>query len=209
MKHLIIFLLTLIPLNVFCSQRYLFYLHGRIIEDQGIHAVDTVHGYGAYQYEDILKAFRNAGFTVISDVRSKDVHPGFYQHKVENQIDSLIGTGVKPNDITVVGASKGAIISMFISSDLKNKDLNFVFLAGCDDDILHRFPEIQFCGNILSIYEKSDTEQSCARFKENTSLTIPHYKEIELNTGLKHGFLFKALPEWIDPAINWANNNYE
>ena len=192
------------------AQRYLFYLHGKIIEDQGANAVDTVNGFGAYQYEDILNTFKKAGFTVMSEVRQKDTDPVAYAHKVVSQIDSLIKAGVNANDITVVGASKGAIISMLISAYLKNKDVNFVLLAGCINNILQYYPDIQFCGNILSIYEESDDiGHSCAGVKEKTRLTIPHYKEIALHTGLKHGFLYKPLPVWVEPAIKWANKIYQ
>jgi hypothetical protein len=211
MKIFNLILISFIASTTISGQRYLFYLHGRIIEDQGIHAVDSANGYGAYRYEDILDAFRKSGFTVLSEVRQKNTNPLEYAHKVVNQIDSLIKKGIKPDDITVVGASKGAIISMFVSSYLKNKDVNFVFLAGCSEEILQHFPEIEFCGNILSIYEKSDDKGglSCSQFKDRSPLTIPHYKEIELNTGLRHGFIYKPLPEWIDPAVKWANKNYE
>lgn len=210
MKLLIVFLLSCLSLNGAFGQKYLFYLHGAILEYQGRNAVDTVNGYGAYEYDDILNVFKKANFIVLSEVRQKNTNPVKYAHKIVFQIDSLIKKGVKPNDISVVGASKGAIISMLISSFLKNKDVNFVFLAGCNNGVFQHFPEIQFCGNILSIYEKSDNiGHSCISFKRSTNLTIPHYKEIELNTGMKHGFLFKPLPVWVEPAIKWANKNYE
>src|SRR3982750_2641969 len=110
--RLLILLITLISSTMSFAQGYLFYLHGKIIEDQGANAVDTVNGFGAYQYEDILNTFKKAGFTVMSEVRQKDTDPVAYAHKVVSQIDSLIKAGVNANDITVVGASKGAIISM-------------------------------------------------------------------------------------------------
>lgn len=198
------------PVTLIFGQHYLFYLHGKIVEDQGANAVDTINGFGAYQYEDILDAFRKANFTVFSEVRQKNTDPSNYAHKIVNQIDSLMSEGVQPNNITVIGASKGAVISMFISSYLKNKNVNFVFIAGCNNDILEHFPEIQFCGNILSLYEKTDDiGRSCLNFKQSSNQSIPHYKEIELNTGLKHGFLYKPLPQWMEPAIKWANKNYQ
>ncbi len=210
MRLFLLLLITLISSTMVFGQRYLFYLHGKIIEDQGVNAIDTVNGYGAYEYENILTAFKKADFIVLSEARPKNTDPVEYAHKIVNEIDSLITKGVKPNDITVVGASKGAVISMFISSYLKNKEVNFIFLAGCNEDGFKNFSEIQFCGNILSIYEKSDDiGHTCANFKKSTRLTISHYKEIELNTGLKHGFLYKPLREWIEPAIKWANKNYE
>ncbi|RXM49597.1 hypothetical protein BOQ64_22965 [Chryseobacterium sp. CH25] len=33
---------------------------------------------------------------------------------------------------------------------------------------------------------------------------VKDFKELELNTGLHHGFLFKALKDWIVPAKNWV-----
>lgn len=190
-------------------QRYLFYLHGKIVEDQGAHAVDTVYGFGAYEYDNILDAFRTANFEVLSELREKDTDPVAYARKISGEVDHLLHNGVQPVHITIVGASKGAIIAMLASSFLKNKDLNFVLIAGCMDGILQQFPGIQFCGNILSIYESSDhMGKSCSEIKSQTSLAMPHYKEIELHTGLGHGFLYKPLAEWVAPAIRWAGNNY-
>ena len=192
------------------GQHYLFYLHGKIMEDQGVHAMDTLNGYGVYEYENILNTFRGKNFTVLSEVREKNTNPVDYAHKIVNQIDSLIKMGTEPGNITVVGASKGAVISMLVSSYLKNENVNFVFLAGCNNDLLKQFAEIKFCGNILSIYERTDDiGHSCMEFKKRTALTIPHYKEIEINTGLKHGFLYKPLPEWINPTLKWAAKDYE
>lgn len=190
------------------SQRYLFYLHGRIVEDQGPHAVDSVNGYGAYRYLDILESFRK-NFTVLSEVRARNTDPRSYGQKIAKQIDSLISIGIRPNQVTVVGASKGSIIAMLVSSHLKNKDVNFVFMAGCNESIAQLFPEIKFYGNILSIFEKSDTiGRTCQSFRSRSSSTISHYKEIELSTGLRHGFIFRPLDEWVNPASQWASGNY-
>lgn len=192
------------------GQLYLFYLHGKIVEDQGADAVDTVYGFGAYQYKDILNAFRKEKFIVISEVRGKNTDVGEYAEKIKKQIDSLLHTGVPAVNITIAGASKGAVIAMLTSSILKNKDVNFVFIAGCNEDNFNRLPPINFCGNILSIYERTDSiGRSCTSAKNRSLQQVPHYKEIELNTGLKHGFLYKPLPEWLIPVIQWAKGNYE
>ncbi len=209
MKTLLLALLSMvIAATESYGQQYLFYLHGAIVEDQGADAVSPQ--FGKYEYNNILNAFRKEKFKVISEVRAKDTDPETYAHKVVKQIDSLLKTGAKPNNITVVGASKGCLIAMYVSSFLKNKDVNFVFLAGCFGNISTMSPDINFCGNILSIHEKSDgIGRSCAELKKRSSQAIPHYKEIELNTGLKHGFIYKPLQEWVAPAIKWARNDYE
>jgi hypothetical protein len=205
----VVYILLHGPLISF-SQGIIFYLHGKIVEDQGIPAIDTLQGYGTYQYEDILDAFRQKKFTVISEVRERATNPFDYARKLAQRIDSCIKKGVAPDQITVIGASKGAVIAMICSSYLGNKDVNYVFLAGCNKELLEGFSDIKFQGNILSIYEKSDDiGRSCSGFKNRPLQIIPHYKEIELHTGLKHGFLYRPLPEWVMPAIKWAANDYK
>lgn len=58
------------PTSVDPAKRYMFYLHGKIIEDQGIPAVSPE--YGTYEYEAILAKLASFGFTVISEQRTKD-----------------------------------------------------------------------------------------------------------------------------------------
>lgn len=211
MKRLLHILFILISfVTVSPAQNYLFYLHGRIVEDQGANAVDKVNGFGAYQYNDIIKTLQHEGFVVISECRKPNTDVKAYAAKVVGQIDSLMKKGVKPGAITVVGASKGSMIAMNVSSLVKNEKVNYVFMAGCSDYTLQSFPGLSFCGNILSIYEESDDMgRSCNTVKSKSTLAVPHYKEIELHTGLRHGFLYKPLPEWIKPVAAWGNGKYE
>jgi hypothetical protein len=107
----------------------------------------------------------------------------------------------------VAGTSKGGFITMFTSGILKNPDINYVLIGCCEegsltDDSVHLY------GNILSIYEKSDRFHSCQKQKAKKGNNVKRFKEIELNTGLKHGFLYKAMDEWIVPASKWAKGNY-
>ncbi len=201
----------ILSLSIFTcyGQKFVFYLHGKIIENQGPDAVETANGYGSYKYLDIIDSLKKRNFTVISEARKPNTNVTAYAQLIAGKIDSLLKKNIAPNTITVIGASKGAIIAMYVSSYVKNKDVNYVFMAACDDEIYNKCADIMYYGNILSIYEKSDSLNggSCEKFKDR-SKKISHYKEIELNTGLKHGFIYKPLPAWLDPATQWANNNY-
>jgi hypothetical protein len=190
------------------AQKYLFYLHGKIIEDKGVNAVSP--HFGVYRYEAIIDSFREGNFIVMSEVRKSNTNISAYARYIADKIESLLKTGVEAKNITVIGASKGALIAMYVSTFLKNHDLNFVFLAACNEDNFTSFPDLRFHGNILSIYERSDDiGRSCLRFRDKASSNIIHYKEIELNTGLQHGFIFRPLPEWMKPAMDWANARYK
>lgn len=208
MRSIFLFIVLLISTEIaFGQQRYVFYLHGAIIESEGPNAVSSE--YGPYQYFDILRTFRSENFTVLSENRKPNTDVVEYAHHIVDQINGYIKTGIEPGNITVVGASKGGLIAMFVSSFLKNPKVNFVLLACCNDNNLEQYKELNLCGNILSIYEKSDAiGHSCEKFIKRSNQSVPHYKEIVLNTGLKHGFLYRPLPEWVKPTVKWANRNY-
>ncbi|MCD6019632.1 MAG: hypothetical protein K0S53_2753 [Bacteroidetes bacterium] len=191
------------------GQNVVFYLHGKIVENKGPNAVDSINGYGAYKYFDILDSLKKRNFTVMSEVRKANTNVTSYAQIVAGQIDSLLKRHIQPQHITVIGASKGSIIAMYVSTYVKNKDVNYVFMGACDDEIYSQRSDILFYGNILSIYEKSDSLNgvSCHKFRDR-SKAMPQYKEIELNTGLRHGFIYKPIREWLEPATSWANGNY-
>src|SRR5512141_303008 len=58
------------PTSIDLTKRYMFYLHGRIIEDQGIPAVSSE--YGTYEYEAILEKLTSHRFAIISEQRQKN-----------------------------------------------------------------------------------------------------------------------------------------
>ncbi|RDV11878.1 alpha/beta hydrolase [Pontibacter diazotrophicus] len=190
-----------IPSGIDNTQYYLFYLHGKIVEDQGIHA--SSERFGKYEYEKILNRLEKNNIKVISEPRPKGTDVESYSTKVANQINDLIYSGVNPENITVVGASKGSVIAMLISTKLANPKLNFVLLANCNNWVLENLT-IDLHGDILSIYEKSDNiGRSCLSIKTSSS-GVRKYNEVELTTGLGHGFIFQPIDEWVLPTIEWA-----
>jgi len=190
------------------DDRYIFFLHNRFLEE---HQLNEAHPeFGRTEYLEIITEFKKNGFIVISEKRTGNVNPREYASRVVIQIDSLLTTGIDPKKITVVGTSKGGYIAQYVATLANNPNLNFVFIASFRDSDIENIPEINYCGNILTIYEKSDPfGVSAVMRKETSTCDIKHFKEIELNTGIGHGFLFKPLKEWIQPTISWANGNYQ
>lgn len=190
------------------DQRYIFFLHNKFIEENDL---STPHPeYGKAEYNEILASFRKDNFIVYSEIRKKNTNAYDYAEKIANQINKLLKKGVPPNKITVIGTSKGGYIAQYVSTFVANPDMNFVFIGSFRDIDIEQIPDINYCGNILTIYEKSDIYGvSAIKRKETSKLKINHFKEVELNTNLKHGFLFKALDLWIAPCKKWANGNYE
>jgi hypothetical protein len=180
------------------ATRYVFYLHGRIVEEQGARAVSP--DFGAYDYTGITRALAAPGFVVVSEIRAKDTDPERYADSVVAEIGRLRNRGVPEEHITVVGASKGAGITLRVSERLAAPQVGFVALAGCNDDGHARSG---LHGRVLSVYEESDElGRSCAkRFAASRDLTA--HDEVHLNTGLQHGFLYRPLREWVEPVVAW------
>lgn len=190
------------------DDRFVFFLHNRFLED---HDLSDVHPqFGRAQYTEIIAEFEKSGLNIISEHRSTVVNAREYAAEVVAQIDSLLKAGTAPQRITVVGTSKGGYIAQYVSTLANNAELNFVFIASHSADDIQRMPEINYCGNILTISEKSDPYSASAiERKEGSTCVIKHFEEIELNTGLGHGFLFQPLKEWMEPTIQWAKGNYD
>jgi len=209
--------ISLLVVFVFCSlifscaeeknDRFIFFLHNRFLEE---HNLNELHSeFGRTEYLEIINEFKKRGFNVISEKRNGNVNARAYAIGIVAKIDSLIKTGTNPKKITVVGASKGGYIAQYVSTLANNPNLNYVFIASFRNSDIQNIPEINYCGNILTIYEKSDPfGVSALKRKKTSSCKIEYFKEIELNTGMGHGFLFKPLKEWIEPTIKWANGNY-
>lgn len=189
-------------------ERHLFFLHNRFIQ---LNDPDAVHPeYGKAEYLEIVESFREDGFIVYSEKRPAETDFREYAKKVVVQIDSLLKNGVSPRNITVVGTSMGGYIAQYVSTWLANPGVNFVFVGAYMDPDITEFPDIHFCGHILNIYEATDPMGvSAIRRVHYSKLKVSRFEQIRLNTGLNHGFLYKALPEWIEPAKAWARGEFD
>ena len=187
------------------SQRYVFYLHGKIIEDLGPSGISP--RFGAYDYAGIVQALERAGLAVISEVRPKNTDPSIYADKIVGEIRSKMALGVPAENITVIGASKGSVIAMLASSRLRVDGIRYVFLANCND-WMERTYAPRFSGDVLSIYEASDDiGQSCRPFARR-SAALRRFREIKLETGLGHGVVYRPLSDWVGPATTWAKETH-
>jgi hypothetical protein len=198
------------PNSIEPSDQYLFYLHGKIIEDQGIPAVSP--DYGEYEYEAILERLSGFGFVVISEQRPKNTDGVKYARKVVAQIKALLEAGVPAKNITVLGVSKGSYIAIFASHFLENDEVNYVLLGSCHPDEIELLKQNQITlhGNILSIFDSVDKYAgSCEELflLSESNGGLSRHDEIVLNIGTGHGILYQPLDEWILPTVDWANKN--
>lgn len=183
-----------VPATVDKNKKYVFYLHGAIVQAQGENAVSPQ--YGKYMYRDIVNALSSKGYYVISEVRPKDANSGDYARKVAEQAKKLMDKGVPANHIIIIGASAGGGIAMNAADVLSNPDINYALMG------VHAGGKITICGNFFSVYESSDATGSIAKSFEGNRC-VKGFKEIKLNMGNGHGFLYQPYKEWMEPLVQW------
>lgn len=185
------------------NKKYIYYLHGRIIEIQGKNAISEE--YGKYEFDSIVTALSDSDRIVIAEVRTENVDYIYYAKKVSKEIDSLIATGIQPTNITIIGASKGAIIASHISN-INLNPVNYVLLAG-NNEYQEKNNDWKFHGQVLCFYDLSDTiAGGNYDYWKNRENYTNKFEQIELKTHLGHGFLYKPLKEWIEPTRKWILN---
>ena len=188
--------------------RHLIYVHGRIVQmEQSARPKSPEYGY--YEFEKILAAFRDRGFEVTGEIRPKDATVSDAADHVADQVRRLLASGVPADHVTVVGASMGASIAFLASARLKNPDLRFATLGAClatNVEALVQEEGAGPSGRLLAIREASDElDGACPAWKDTVASAGPlRAREIVLHNGLRHGFLYKPLPEWVDPVARWA-----
>jgi hypothetical protein len=140
---------------------FVYYLHGKIVEDSGPEGVSPK--FGRYDYPGILAALRRPG----------------------------------------IGASKGSVIAMLVSTRLQVPGVRYVLLANCNDWVIeHLDPRLS--GDVLSIYEASDDLGGSCVPMVKRSAAVGRFSEIRLETGLGHGIVYRPLEAWVTPALDWT-----
>jgi pimeloyl-ACP methyl ester carboxylesterase len=188
--------------------RHLIYLHGRIVQEQQS-ARPRHPQFGYYELEKILDAFRDRGFDVSGEIRPKAASLSESADRVVAQVRRLLESGVPADHVTVVGASMGAAIAFRASAQLQNPDVRFCVLGACLSESVRGLLADEGkapSGHVLSIREATDDSTgACKPWKNDLdSRSLLVAREILVDTGLSHGFLYRPIPEWVNPVLEWA-----
>lgn len=179
------------------AANYLLFFHNYYVETKGTD--------GDCKYYDILKAFTDKGYTVISEIRPKDASVIEYAKKATVNIQKLLDAGVPSENITVAGHSKGGVIAIQVVSLLEKPKVNYVIMAGCGIKNQEKsYPDFsRLKGNILSIYATSDKIAGSCIATFSQSKNDVSIKEIALESAAGHQLFFKPTDVWLEPVMGW------
>ena len=189
------------PDQVNPNESYVFYIHGAIMETEGADAVSPE--FGLYEFSEILEYFAGSGYNVIGEIRGPTPDTEQYADHIIESVKSLQSQGVPSTQIALMGFSKGAGITLDASSRLDDPNVKYVLIGICGD-WLDR--DLVLTGKVLSLYEESDPYGSSCQELADRSPELVEFKEIVFTTGKSHGTFYTADPLWMDPVIDWLDN---
>jgi len=192
------------PSEINAKEKYVFYSHGFIVE--GTNPTPVNPRWGMYDFPNIKKALSDESYNLIAYHRPKGTDPRSYAKKLANEVNSLINKGVKAENITFIGFSRGGAITVLTSNYLADERINFVILAGCSGFVKSN-PELTVFGQVFSIFETSDGAGSC-QFLIDRNNKVNSFEEISISTGKEHGAFYNPLPEWVVPVKRWIKEKH-
>lgn len=188
------------PSEIRANERYVIYSHGLIVEGDDPRPVHPTRG--VYDFPAIKQAlFLDGNFNLIAHQRPKNTEIAAYVATLESWVRRLVSAGVRPSRITLVGFSRGGQLTAYASGRLADLGLNTAIMGACSDGDIARDPPLTLRGNLLSIYETTDSVLSCETLAKRSELTS--FEEVAISTGKEHGAFFRPLPEWVEPLKQW------
>ena len=191
------------PSEINASEKYVFYSHGKIIE--GKNPRPTHARWGTYDFPKVKAALSDNSYNLLAYHRPKNTKPREFARKLSANVHSLIAQGVNPENISLVGFSRGGEITILASSYVKSNDINIILLASCSG-FMRDHPEFKVTGKVHSIYETSDGVGSC-QFLIEQSEQAKKFEELAISTGKEHGAFYNPLPKWLIPVKKWLKGN--
>ena len=193
------------PPNVDPDGVYVIYSHGRIVE--GNNSKPVHERWGVYDFPAIKRALaKNDSFNLIARHRPENADLAGEAEQLVSWVRRLLDGGVQPENITLVGFSRGGEITAVASSQLNPLAVNTVLLATCWRGGVQERASITFSGRFLSIFETTDLAQTCERIAARSDGLVS-FDEIEISTGKEHGAFYTPLQEWTGPLLRWIDQN--
>jgi Phospholipase/Carboxylesterase len=195
-------LFTQFPKTINANEKYVFYSHGYIVE--GSNPTPVHPRFGIYDFPAIKTALAASDFNLIAYHRPANTNPEQWANKLADDVHALMAAGVPPQNITLLGFSRGGMITALASSNLALEKLNTILMASCGGWINAR-PKLKLAGRVLSIYETSDRFGTCKKLIERSE-NVTLFTEIAISTGKEHGAFFTPRKEWVDPVLKWIGS---
>lgn len=215
MKHLVILLISawstallakpvdsLEQLPVAKDATYVFFYHGAIAEGTVENPISERHG--IYDLSGLKQSLDSDAYYLIAETREKNASVQAHAQRLADTVSKLIQQGVNPENISIIGFSKGGGIVATAAGLIGNSHIRYALLASCpkaSETVV--WPPFE--GHLLSLYEQDDFWAGSCGFLTQGSPKVSEFKEIALETGLGHGEFYRPQQRWLEPLLAWVS----
>jgi predicted esterase len=180
------------------AAKYLLFFHNNYVEVNGPD--------GDCKYYDILQAFSERGYTVVSELRPKNASVREAAYNGATTVLRLLDSRVPAGQITVVGHSKGAVIAQQVAALVGNPKIHYAIMAGCGIQGLPYPDPAKLTGDFLSIYAASDKVAGSCGSSFAQAKPGATSQEIRLDSPAGHQLFFRPTEAWLDPLTAWLKS---
>jgi predicted esterase len=180
------------------AAKYLLFFHNNYVEANGPDA--------DCKYYDILQAFSEQGYTVVSELRPRNASVREAAYQSATTVLRLLDSRVPAEQITVAGHSKGAVIALQVAALVGTPKVHYAIMAGCGIQGLPYPDPAKLAGDFFSIYAASDqVAGSCTSFLAQAKPGA-NSQEIRLDSPAGHQLFFRPTAAWLDPLSAWLKS---
>lgn len=202
------------------GKKYLFFLHGLSVEQQGPDAYSKEFR-KTNQSTLVAKTLADLGYVVLTEARPKGTKVNSYADKIAAQVRQLLAAGVPPRNIVLAGHSKGGYIAISAATKLANPGISYALLAACTLPTAHNIGGVdaratyeslvdaaqgKLVGRFLSLYDTTDDWMGPCKELQAANPGM-EFDETAINSGMPagmgHSLFYAPEPAWLDPLKTW------
>lgn len=191
-----------VPAKIDPGAHYVFYMHGmKFGKGETVFEDDLL---GVYDHTKMVASLKDPAYHLIAYIRPPKEEVLDAARQLSHEVQALLGEGVPPEQITLVGFSGGGMVVVFAASILERSKINVALLAGCGGPVAWD-SSLKIWGRVFSLYDDDDTKVTSCKGLAERSEGVSGFKEVVLKTEKGHSLFFDPSDKWLPKLKEWIS----
>lgn len=170
--------------------------------DHARHLIYLPSGATSVDHAANVRALEESGFPVRVMPQAAESDTG-YVLRVRDEVRALIGRGVAPAAITVLGSGRGSPATALVSVATGHRRVNYVMLGRCDLALTDH-PHFRMSGRVLGLRDADDRASGSCRPLWRASSKVLQRRDLVVRTGLGAALFDAPHDIWLQPIVEWG-----
>jgi hypothetical protein len=149
-----------------------------------------------------IRTFEENGLSVLTFAYAGE-SDDTYARRIRDEVRGMIGRGIAPESITVLGAGSASPVAALTSAMTGNRHVNYVLLGNCDPRLTD---EVGFhlSGRVLGIRDADDGKSPSCRPLWRNAPKLGQRRDLVIRSGMGAGIFDAPRPQWMQPVADWT-----